>query len=241
MSKIYIVMPAYNEEANIETTINQWHTAINDIIGTEEDDEWKLVVCDDGSKDNTYNILKSIESKYTHLISLTKSNSGHGSTVLHLYRHAIDNGCDYVFQTDSDGQTEPYEFRNFWANRDKYDFQIGCRTKRQDGFSRIVVTRTLRLVVRLTMGVYVRDANTPFRLMRADKLSQLMQYIPTDFFLSNVALSALAVKKGLRIGWHVVTFKPRQGGVNSINFKRICKIGWKAIRELHTISHNAKE
>ena len=215
--------------------------AISDILASESDVEWKLVVCNDGSKDNTFAILQRIQLSYSHLEPLTKPNSGHGSTLLHLYRHAIDNGCDYVFQTDSDGQTEPYEFKNFWANRDKYDFQIGCRAKRQDGFSRIVVTRTLRLVVRLTMGVYVRDANTPFRLMRADKLSQLMQYIPTDFFLSNVALSALAVKKGLRIGWHVVTFKPRQGGVNSINLRRIFKIGWKALGELHTLSHNVKE
>ncbi len=233
-------MPAYNEAANIETTVKQWHDTISDILSKEPDTDWKIVVCDDGSKDDTHTILKHLQPLFPHLVALTKPNSGHGSTLLHLYHYAIDNKCDYVFQTDSDGQTEPMEFQSFWENRYKYDFQIGCRTKRQDGFSRIVVTRTLRLVVRMTMGVYVKDANTPFRLMRADKLNELMKFIPQDFFLSNVALSALAVKKKLRVGWHTVTFKPRQGGVNSINLKRIFKIGWKAIGDLYTIGKNAK-
>ena len=93
----------------------------------------------------------------------------------------------------------------------------------------------------MTMGVYVEDANTPFRLMRSDKLSELLPYIPDDFFLSNVALAALAVKKGFIVGWHTITFKPRQGGVNSINMKRIFKIGWKAIGQLHNISRGANK
>ena len=241
MSLIYVVMPAYNEAANIETTIKVWHDAISNILVSESETNWKLVVCDDGSKDDTYSILQRIQPDFPHLEALTKPNSGHGPTILYLYRYAIANGCDFIFQTDSDGQTEPYEFQAFWLNREKYDFQIGQRTKRQDGFSRIVVTRTLRLVVRLTMGVYVKDANTPFRLMKADKLEELMQKIPQNFFLANVALSALAVKKGLSVGWRHITFKPRQGGINSINLKRICKIGWKAIGELYTISKNVKK
>ena len=238
MDIVFFVMPAYNEAANIETTVNLWHSTISDIL-SKEDVVWKLIVCDDGSKDNTYSILQQIKSKYPHLEVLTKQKSGHGPTLLYLYKNAIESGCNYVFQTDSDGQTEPMEFKHFWNNREKYDFQIGRRSKRQDGFSRIVVTRTLRLVVRLTMGVFVEDANTSFRLMRADKLKELMRYVPDDFFLSNVALSALAVKKNYSIGWHTVTFKPRQGGVNSINLKRIFKIGWKAIGELHEISKKA--
>ena len=234
-------MPAYNEAENIGNTVQQWHSTLADCLSDEKDLDWKIVVCDDGSKDETYSILRQMTLSFPHLEVLTKPNSGHGSTLLYLYHYSIANGCDYIFQTDSDGQTDPPEFNLFWKNRNIFDFQIGKRAKRQDGFSRILVTRTLRLVVRMTMGVYVEDANTPFRLMRSDKLSKLLPHIPDDFFLSNVALAALAVKKGFIVGWHTITFKPRQGGVNSINMKRIFKIGWKAIGQLHNISRCANK
>ena len=125
-----------------------------------------------------------------------------------------------------------------WEVRDVYDMQIGYRRGRQDGFSRIVVTRTLRLVVKLMFGVWVVDANTPFRLMRADKLRRVLDVIPPNFFLSNVAIAAIATKWNYRISWQEISFKPRQGGVNSINLKRIVKIGWKALKDFKELNKN---
>jgi len=171
---------------------------------------------------------------------LDKPNSGHGATVLYLYRKAIEAGADYIFQTDSDGQTNPDEFWQLWENRDRYDFLIGDRNAREDGKDRIFVTRVLRFVVRLMFGVNVKDANTPFRLMNTKRLQSVLQVIPPDFFLCNVAISAIAVKWNERRRWYPITFKPRQGGVNSINFKRIIKIGWKALSDFRMINQNLK-
>lgn len=75
-----------------------------------------------------------------------------------------------------------------------------------------------------------------FRLMRADKLQSIMNVIPQDYFLCNVAISAIAVKWNYKIGWYKITFKPRQGGVNSINMRRIFKIGWKALKDYRIIN-----
>lgn len=231
---LYIVMPAYNEEANIEDVIRQWHPVAERI--NEEGNEAHLVIANDGSKDNTFAIMQQLQSKYQYLLPLDKVNSGHGATVLYLYRYAIGNGANYVFQTDSDGQTMPDEFWQMWEHRHEYDFQIGTRGGRQDGFSRIVVTKTLRLVVWLMFHVWVKDANTPFRLMKAERLNEIMKCIPEDFFLSNVAISAVAVKKKVKIGWYPITFRPRQGGVNSINLKRIFKIGVKSLGDFRKIN-----
>lgn len=125
-----------------------------------------------------------------------------------------------------------------WERRNKYDFHIGTRGGRQDGASRVFVTKTLRLVVWLMFGVWVKDANTPFRLMKAEALGRILKVIPEDFFLANVAVSAIAVKWKERIAWCHITFRPRQGGVNSINMKRIFKIGWKALGDFRTINRN---
>ncbi|WP_302568447.1 glycosyltransferase family 2 protein, partial [Culturomica massiliensis] len=215
MDKLYIVMPAYNEEANIRTVVEQWHPVVEQI-----GEDSRVVIVDDGSKDATYRVLEELRATYPQLIGLTKKNSGHGSTCLYAYRYAIEQGADYVFQTDSDGQTDPAEFTSFWEQRADYDFLIGARKERQDGFSRVVVTKVLKLVVMFIFGRVIEDANTPFRLMRASKLALLLKEIPQDFFLANVLVSVLAVSENMKTRWIPITFKPRQGGVNSINLKR---------------------
>lgn len=235
MNKIYFVMPAYNEAENIDETIRQWYPIV-EACG----ESCRLVIANDGSKDDTYSRMQALQNQYPQLIPLDKPNSGHGATVLYLYRYAIEQGAEYIFQTDSDGQTVPEEFWQFYENRERYDFQIGHREGREDGKNRIFVTKTLRLVVWMMFHEWVVDANTPFRLMKVDKLKPILEVIPSDYFLCNVAISAIAVKWNYQIGWYKVTFRPRAGGVNSINFKRIVKIGWKALGDFRKINKSLK-
>lgn len=236
---IYFVMPAYNEEENIEDVVRQWHPVCEKI--NAEGHTAQLVIANDGSRDNTYKILLGLQKKFRHLVALDKPNSGHGATVLFLYHYAIDHGANYIFQTDSDGQTLPEEFWPMWENREKYDFQIGTRGGRQDGASRVFVTKTLRLVVWQIFHVWVKDANTPFRLMKVEKLQPILDIMPKDYNLANVAVSAIAVRWKYNIGWYPITFRPRQGGVNSINMKRIFGIGEKALIDFHAINKSLKK
>lgn len=228
---LYIVMPAYNEEENIRDVVEQWHPIVEK-IGNDS----RLVLFDDGSKDHTYERMKELKQQYPFLIAETKPNSGHGATCLYAYQYALEHGAEYIFQTDSDGQTDPNEFWTLWNQRDSYDFLIGSRNQRQDGFARIVVTKVLRLLVKLIFGVWVKDANTPFRLMKEKQLKEYLAIIPDKFFLSNVVITTIAVKKKQKLFWTPITFKPRQKGVNSINIKRIIKIGIKAIGDFKSIN-----
>lgn len=235
MSKIYFVLPAYNEAENIEATIRQWYPVVE-----KTGKESRLVIANDGSKDNTFSIMEGLKKEFPQFIPLNKPNSGHGATVLYLYRYAAKEGAEYIFQTDSDGQTDPEEFWAMYEKRSDYDMQIGFRKGREDGFSRVVVTKTLRLVVWLMFHEWVTDANTPFRLMRTDKLLAIMRAIPEDFFLANVAVSAIAKKWKYNMRFLKITFRPRQGGVNSINLKRIFKIGVKALGDFRRINRSLK-
>jgi Glycosyltransferases involved in cell wall biogenesis len=226
MDKLFIVMPAYNERDNIAAVVEQWHP-ITQFAGEGS----KLVIFNDGSKDDTLAVCRELEKKYPNLIVVDKPNSGHGATCLHAYHYALEKGADYIFQTDSDGQTNPEEFKSFWGQRNNYDLCIGVRKKRQDGMSRIVVTKTLKLVIYYTFGIWVRDANTPFRLVPARHLKDYLKIIPQNFFLANVLMTVIAVYRGDRIYWQEITFRPRQAGTNSINLKRIFKIGLKALHD----------
>ena len=221
---LYIVMPAYNEEANITAVIEEWYPVVEKVGGDS-----RLMIVNDGSKDKTYQIMRNLREKYPRLLTINKKNEGHGPTVLRAYKKAIDAGADFIFQTDSDGQTRPEEFWPFWEQRENCGLLIGYRKGRQDGVSRVFVTRVLRLVLLLVFHVWVKDANTPFRLMRGEELETVLKKIPDSFFLPNVLMTVIYHKNKLGVTYIPITFRPRQGGVNSLNLKRIFRIGRQAV------------
>lgn len=234
---LYVVIPAYNERENIKTVIEEWYPVVERHNGNGKS---RLVVVDDGSTDDTYRIMQECAENHPLFTPLKKDNSGHGATVLYAYQYALNSGADYIFQTDSDGQTRPDEFEQFWNLREENDMVIGWRCGREDGFARIVVTKTLKFVIRLCFGVNVTDANTPFRLLNRETLSACMGQIPPGFNLSNVILSVLCAKKSLRVHYIPITFRPRQGGVNSINLRRIFRIGMHALVDFYRINKTLK-
>jgi len=226
MNKLYIVIPAYNESENIAEVIKSWHKIVAGVNAKS-----RLVVIDDGSKDNTYEIMTGLKARYPQLIPLTKGNQGHGGTVLYGYRYAVKAGADYIFQTDSDGQTIPEEFWQLWDQREKAGLLAGYRHRREDGWQRLIVTKVLQLVVFGCFHVWITDANVPFRLMKADELKQVMKQIPPNYHLANVMMSVLYKKQKRYVQFFPITFRPRQGGENSINMKKIMVIGRKSISE----------
>ena len=232
-SSLYVVIPAYNEAVNIQKVIRDWYPIVEKFGGEGS----RLVIFDDGSRDETFSIMLAEKENRPLFEPITKPNSGHGATVLAAYHYAIDKNADFIFQTDSDGQTIPSEFEKFWELRDSFDMVIGDRTAtRHDGAFRVLVTTTLRFMLRIIFGVSLIDPNTPFRLMNAATLKKFIGLIPPDYNLSNVLLSVIYAKYNLRVKYLPITFRPRQGGINSINFRRIVSIGWQALRDFIKLS-----
>ena len=233
MDKLYIIIPAYNEEANIELVAREWHEVVAG-IGQGS----RLVIINDGSKDLTYEKLCALQAELPQLLPVTKENGGHGATVLYGYFYALEHGADYIFQTDSDGQTLASEFQGFWEQRNEKKVLIGYRNHREDGISRIFVTKVLKMVLFLIFGIRVTDANTPYRLMPKKLLQKYIVKVPENFNLSNVMLTVLFLRGKENVQFIPITFRPRQGGVNSINLKKITKIGIQAVKDFRTIKKN---
>lgn len=235
MEPLYIVMPAYNEEANIKTTLNAWYPVIEKHNKTGNS---RLVVVNDGSKDNTYKMMQEYAETHPLFVPLTKPNGGHGSTVIFAYDYAIKSGADWIFQTDSDGQTNPDEFEDFWNERDNYDAIFGNRTVRGDGKSRAFVEKVVCMLVKHYFGVKVPDANAPFRLMRADKVSKYLGKLKPDYNLPNIMMTTYFVYYKDRVTFKEISFKPREKGTNSINIKKIIKIGQQALKDFRELKKN---
>lgn len=232
MDKLYLVIPAYNEESNIREVVKEWYPVVRN-YGNDS----KLVLVNDGSKDNTLAIMQELKESMPEIDIIDKPNGGHGSSLICGYKYALEKGADYIFQTDSDGQTRPKEFAPFWHNRENYAMVIGHRKGRQDGFSRVFVTKTLKFVLRIMFGVNVTDANTPYRLMKADFVKECLELFPDEKYnLPNVIISVAAAKRKRPVLYRRITFRQRQGGVNSINMKKITKIGIKALKDFKEIN-----
>ncbi len=229
-----MIMPAYNEQDNIKRTVKEWYPVVQ-----KTGPDSRLVVVNDGSRDATGDILRELGEQYPQLIPISKENEGHGAALLYGYQFAIQRGADFIFQTDSDGQTLPEEFWPLWGERQKCGLLIGDRTHRQDGFFRIIVTGVLRLLLLAIFGVWVKDPNTPFRLMRAEELKEMLYLIPPKYGLSNVIISVLYTKKGEAI-YFPITFRPRQAGTNSINLKKIFGIGGRSLRDFVKIKRSMR-
>lgn len=230
MDKLYIVMPAYNEDDVIVNVVDEWHKVIEK-IGHDS----QLVIFNDGSKDNTLSVLENIRSKYPNLAVISKENTGHGPTCIFAYKYAIAENADWIFQTDSDGQTRSSDFWHFWEKRNSYDFIIGYRVKRGDGLARRFISQTLKVVILIIFKVSVKDANTPFRLMKVECLRKYIPVIPRDFFLPNTLLSVMITKNKENFFWQEITFAPRTSGISTISLAKIGKLGTTLIKQLYKL------
>lgn len=228
MDDLYIVIPAYNEEDNIENTIQQWYPIIERYNNSTKS---QLVIIDDGSTDDTYHIIKKMAKNRPYLVALTKENGGHSSAVLYGYRYAIKHHADFIFQTDSDGQTDPEEFYRFWDNRNNFDALLGNRKVRGDGLQRKMIEKLVCLLLRIIFGVKIPDANAPYRLMKTDLVKKHIDKLPRDYNLPNIMLSAYFCYYKESVYFIEISFKPRQGGTNSVNIKKIFRIGTQAVKD----------
>lgn len=232
---LYVVMPAYNEEENIESTVREWIEVLEG-----KDAESRLLVAPSGSTDGTNEILDRMQAEYPQLDILNGTMKQHGPKLIALYRYATEKGADYVFQTDSDGQTNPGEFAEFWEHREENEVILGWRKKRGDGIGRLWVEKVLCLIIRFFFNVKVKDANAPFRLMKREVLKKYLDRFEDDYNLPNVMLSVFWMYYKHTVSFVEISFQRRKAGKNSINIKKIISIGLKALKEFGLYAKNMK-
>ena len=228
-------MPAYNEEGNIKAVVDAWYPVLNG-----KADASRLVIADSGSTDATHEILENLKQTCPRLEILTDTGKQHGPKLIALYRYAAEHGADYIFQTDSDGQTNPAEFDDFWKLRKQYDAVLGYRNVRGDGKSRAFVEEVVCFLLHIYFGVKVPDANAPFRLMKTNLVAKYLDRFAPDYNLPNIMLTTFFAFYKEKLAFRTISFKPRQAGVNSINIPRIVKIGWHALGQFHAFRKTMK-
>ena len=216
-TELLVIIPTFNEERSVASVLDEW-TAELDRSGAD----YSILVIDDGSTDATPEVLHNWKRDHpaVHLEVMRHANRGHGQTCLEGYRIACDRQIPWVFQIDSDGQCDPAFFSAVWAARHGHDVVYGHRTKRKDGLKRVLASILVKAVVLASSGAVCIDANVPYRLMRTENLRPLIDSIPSDFDLANIALAVQIQRAAWREADAQINFLPRAGGEPSVPLSR---------------------
>lgn len=152
--KIVIGLPAYNEEKNIAT-----------IISNLQKKSYEIIVCDDGSTDNT----AYISEKMGAIVIKHERNKGYGSAIRSLFEKARDSGFDILVTFDADGQHQVEEIEKVIKPITNYESDIVIGSRFLDGNSsqvpkyRKVGIKMITNLVNSETGKKISDSQSGFR------------------------------------------------------------------------------
>jgi len=170
---IDLVLPVHNEAESIGATLNEFYQ----VVTVEGKIPLRFVVCEDGSKDNTVEVLKELSKTLPiHLITDTR-RKGYSRAVVDGFRAATSSLVGFI---DSDGQCEPRDFAAFVAAQatGQYDLVFGYRNPRNDHWIRVLMSNSFGVVYRCFFSIPVRDPSCPFLLIRQESLQLALRGNP---------------------------------------------------------------
>lgn len=206
--KKLIIIPAYNEEANIENTVN---AILRDSVGFD------YVIINDCSKDNTREIC---EKNGFNVVNLP-INLGIGGAVQTGYKYALEYGYDVAVQVDGDGQHDPafLEIMAEVLEKENLDMVIGSRFIEKEGFQSSVMRRVgikyFTALIKIFTGKTITDPTSGLRMIGKNIIKLYASDYPKDYPEPESVVAAL--RKGMKVKEIPVVMKSRQGGVSSIN------------------------
>jgi len=232
--KLAIVVPVFNEERCIENVLWEWQPTIS-----QTEPSYCFLLFDDGSTDRSLALMErwAAQQKPGTCLIISRPNRGHGQTCLEGYRQICLRGVPWVLQIDSDGQCDPACFRRVWEQRTGNDVVYGQRAQRRDGWKRVLASALVGKVVRLATGADCIDANVPYRLMSTASLQPLLETIPADFDLANIALAVQVKRAGWREASVPIVFRPRAGGEPSVPLSRFASKAIELFGQLRRLPH----
>ena len=188
--QLSIVLPAHNEAENLPKLIGEIRSYVNNLGW-----DYEIIVVNDGSTDDTKNILEELQRSDNRIKSVHHpKNRGYGAALRSGFSAATK---EWIFLTDSDLQFNIKELSNLTEYADRYDMVIGYRKNRQDYFIRKVNAAIFNLAVNLLFGLWVRDIDCAFKLMRREIVNKAN--LESNGALISTELLVRAEKLGYKI------------------------------------------
>lgn len=209
MSKVLIIIPAYNEEKSIENVVDNIITNYP---------QYDYIVVNDGSKDATRDVCRARGYEYLNL----SINLGIGGAVQTGYKYAKDKGYDIAVQIDGDGQHDIAYLDKMLPTLEagEADIVIGSRFIKGEGFQSSAARRAgiklLSTLIYICTGQKIKDVTSGFRAVNKRFIDIYASYYPTDY-PEPEAIVAAVMHQG-RIKECPVIMHEREQGKSSIDF-----------------------
>ena len=230
--KLAIIVPCYNEEQVLDETTKRLSSILNELVDQNKITKNSFILyVDDGSKDNTWGIVKSISVRNLLVkgIKLSK-NKGHQNALLAGMEH-VEDKCDCLISIDADLQQDERSMISFI---DSYlngcDIVLGIRNDREsDSFFKKVTALGFYKLMNL-MGVDIIKNHADYRLLSSKANKMLL-----SFRESNLFLRGLVPLIGLKTEYIYFDVKERYAGKSKYTLKKMLAFAWDGITSFSVI------
>ncbi len=156
-----IILPAYNEEANIGKTLQEAIAYLSQVVT-----DYEIIVVNDGSKDRTYEFVKCIAHTFPRVKLINHQvNMGCGAALVTGFKAATK---EFSFYMDSDGQFNIADIARLLPYTSDYDGVFGYRAHRQDTLVRKLNAWGWNRVVRFFFHIPIKDVDCAFKLFKTE-------------------------------------------------------------------------
>lgn len=205
---VIAVIPAYNEEESLPSTLKELSSVRTDI---------DIIVINDGSTDQTEDVCKSLGCKYITL----PTNLGIGGAVQTGLQYAYRNGYDVAFQYDADGQHRPDQVAGLVEPilDGKADMVLGSRFLKNTGYKvsvgRAVMMWLLKVLCSRATGTKITDSTSGFRAYGRKAIGFMIKNCSTDY--PEIEAIILLARNGYRYIETPATMGQRTAGQSMFN------------------------
>ncbi len=204
-----IVIPAYNEHASLPELLKRIHEAVAPLKMSFE-----VIVIDDGSRDKTFEILKSLKNDFPMLKAIRfRRNYGKSPALSEGFK--MVNG-KFVITMDADLQDDPTEIPHLLSKLNEgFDMISGWKKVRHDPVTKTLPSRVFNYVTSKITGIKIHDFNCGLKAYRREVIESLQVYGEMHRFLP-----VLAHWQGFRVGELIVTHHARKFGKSKFGAAR---------------------
>lgn len=216
--KLDLVIPLFNEEKNVLKLLEMIQgSALPPILG-------RVVLVNNGSKDNTGNLLKQVQANYPWAYPLhLEQNLNYGGGIFEGLKHTQSPVVGYLpgdLQVSADDVLVVYNALVTSGGALDGTFAKGRRTVRMDGFQTRFVSRVYTFIVNLFLNLKTKDVNGLPKVFSRSLLRALpVKMLPS--FVFDAQLLWVAKGQGWKLLEVPVTFHARREGVSSWSGKRV--------------------
>ena len=212
ITELSIIIPVFNEEESILELAEEISGVMKDLSA-----EYELIFIDDGSRDSSYDKIKSLADKDSRINGVRfRRNYGKAAALSEGFR--ISKG-KMIVTMDSDLQDDPAEIPGLMKKLDEgFDVISGWKKNRKDPWTKRFPSKIFNLVTRMMSGIRIHDFNCGLKIYRSDVIKtvrvygELHRYIPV-----------LAKLAGFNVGELVVNHRPRKFGKTKFGASRFLK------------------